>query len=68
MVWIFFIFDTGDVFQGAIIIFYKKGKSKKFRLQTTIAGYIYTVGHYMWLNKLRKRKLEVLFQAHRLMM
>lgn len=52
--------DAEDVLQDAIIIFYEKVKSQDFRLQTTIAGYIYAVGRYMWLNTLRKRKLEIL--------
>ncbi len=50
--------DADDVLQDAIIVFYEKVKSKEFRLQTTIAGYIFTVGKYIWLNKLKKQKKE----------
>lgn len=48
--------DANDVLQDAIIVFYEKVKSQEFRLQTTITGYIYTIGKYIWLNKLKKQK------------
>lgn len=51
--------DADDILQDAIIVFYEKAKSQEFRLQTTIVGYIYTVGKYIWLNKLKKQKKKV---------
>ena len=48
---------TADhIIQDAIIVCYEKIKNQEFRLQTTITGYIYTVGKYMWYNKQRKEK------------
>ena len=45
-----------DILQDAIIVWYEKVKNQEFRLQTTISGYIYTVGKYIWYNKQRKEK------------
>ncbi len=45
-----------DILQDAIIVWYEKVKNQEFKLQTTITGYIYTVGKYIWYNKLRKEK------------
>ncbi len=53
--------DANDILQDAIIVFYEKVKSREFRLQTTISGYIYTVGKYMWLNRLKILSKETSF-------
>ncbi len=45
-----------DILQDAIIVWYEKVKNQKFELQTTISGYIYTVGKYIWYNRQRKNK------------
>lgn len=45
-----------DILQDAIIVWYEKVKNQEFRLQTTISGYIYTVGKYIWYSKQRKNK------------
>lgn len=45
-----------DIIQDAIIVCYEKIKNGEFKLQTTLIGYIYTVGKYIWYNKQRKDK------------
>jgi len=45
-----------DIIQDAIIVCYEKIKNGKFKLQTTLIGYIYTVGKYIWYNRQRKEK------------
>ncbi|WP_298515057.1 sigma-70 family RNA polymerase sigma factor [uncultured Kordia sp.] len=45
-----------DILQDAIIVWYEKVKNQEFKLQTTISGYIYTVGKYIWYNRQRKNK------------
>jgi len=48
--------SADDIIQDAIIVWYEKVKNQEFKLQTTITGYIYTVGKYIWYNKQRKNK------------
>ncbi len=58
--------DAEDIIQDAIIVFYEKVKQDNFKLHTTVIGYIYTVGKYMWHNKLRKSKGQVLLEDYNL--
>jgi len=51
--------DVEDIIQDAIIVFYEKVKNNTLQLEKTVSGYIYTVGKYMWYNKLRKNKKHV---------
>ena len=51
--------DVADIIQDAIIVFYEKVKNNTLQLERTVSGYIYTVGKYMWYNKLRKSKKHV---------
>jgi len=51
--------DVEDIIQDAIIVFYEKVKNNQLQLEKTVSGYIYTVGKYMWYNKLRKNKKQV---------
>ncbi|MFD0964813.1 RNA polymerase sigma factor [Pseudofulvibacter geojedonensis] len=48
--------DAEDIIQDAIIVFYEKAKQNQLQIEKTITGYIYTVGKYMWYNRLRKNK------------
>lgn len=43
-----------DVFQDALIIFFKNARKPSFELSTPIGGYIYSVSRNLWLKELRK--------------
>lgn len=45
--------DALDIFQEAIIIFYREVKLDKMKEETNIDGFIYTVSRNLFLNKLR---------------
>lgn len=48
--------DALDIFQEAIIVFYKKVKSGDFELKSKISSYLYEVSRRLWLNQLNRRK------------
>ncbi len=45
--------DALDIFQEAVIIFYREVKLNKMKEDTNIDGFIYTVSRNLYLNKLR---------------
>lgn len=47
--------DGHDVFQEAVIVFYRNALKEDFKLTSTIGTYLYAVGKRVWLNKLRKK-------------
>ncbi len=51
--------DAKDVFQDAIIIFYKQTRKEEFQLYSSIQTYLYSVSKNLWLTSLYKRKKEV---------
>ena len=51
--------DVEDVVQDAVIVFYEKIKNKELRLHSTVLGYIYIVGKYIWNNKRRKKRKQL---------
>ncbi len=45
--------DALDIFQEAVIVFYREVKLNRMREDTNIDGFIYTVSRNLYLNKLR---------------
>lgn len=45
-----------DIFQEAIIVFYKKVMSGDFELKGKISSYLFEVSRRLWLNQLNRRK------------
>jgi DNA-directed RNA polymerase specialized sigma24 family protein len=50
--------DARDIFQDAVVIFYKYVKTGKFDVQHDIAGFIFSVSKNLWINS-AKRKNKV---------
>ncbi len=51
--------DALDIFQDAILIFYKYVKTDKFNQAHTIAGFVYSVSRNLWINHAKKKKRSV---------
>lgn len=56
--------DAKDIFQDAIIIFYKQTGKEEFQLRSSIQTYLYSVSRNLWLTHLNKRKREVQLQEN----
>lgn len=56
--------DAEDVYQDALIVFYKKASTEEFELSSSINTYLYSICKYMWSDKLKKRqhKTELSFE------
>ncbi len=48
--------DALDIFQEAIIVFYKNVMSGEYELKGKISSYLYEVSRRLWLNQLNRRK------------
>tara|TARA_R110000764_G_scaffold181620_3_gene267596 strand:+ start:713 stop:1264 length:552 start_codon:yes stop_codon:yes gene_type:complete len=48
--------DALDIFQEALIVFYKNVMSGDFELKSKISSYLYEVSRRLWLNQLNRRK------------
>lgn len=48
--------DAKDIFQNALIIFYKKALLPDFELNAKISTYLFGVSKNLWLNQLRLKK------------
>lgn len=51
--------DARDIFQDAILIFYKYVKTGKFDPENEIAGFIYSVSRNRWINLAKQRNKMV---------
>lgn len=47
--------DAKDIFQDALIIFYKKISQTDFKLTSSISTYLYSVCRFLWKDKLIKK-------------
>lgn len=47
--------DAQDVFQEVIVNFIEIVRNKKFRAESSIGTFLYTLNKYKWLNELKKR-------------
>lgn len=50
--------DALDVYQEALIVFYKKAKGTDFTLTSSLNTYLYGVSNYLWKDELKKRKKQ----------
>lgn len=48
--------DAQDIFQEALIIFYRKACQSSFELNSKISTYLYSVSRFLWKDELIKRK------------
>ncbi len=51
--------EAYDIFQDAILIFYKQVKTDKFKEEYEIAGFIYSVSRNLWINRVKKKNKQV---------
>jgi len=47
--------DAKDIFQEALIIFYRKAQDTKFNLTSSIGTYLFSVSRFLWKDELKKR-------------
>lgn len=47
--------DAEDLYQEALIVFYKKARTPDFRLTSSINTYLYSICRYMWKDRLKKQ-------------
>lgn len=57
--------DAKDIFQNAIIRFYKKALDPEFYLSTKISTHLYAISQNQFFNLLRKRKKEQVLEIDR---
>lgn len=48
--------DAEDIFQEALIIFYRKVTESDFKLTAQIGTYLYSVSRFLWNDQLKKKK------------
>ena len=48
--------DAEDIFQEALIIFYRKVQAEEFKLSSAISTYLFSVCRFLWKDELKKRK------------
>jgi RNA polymerase sigma factor (sigma-70 family) len=51
--------DAKDIFQDAVMTFYKYVKQDKFNPENEIAGFIYTISRNLWINQVKKKNKMV---------
>ena len=50
--------EAEDVFQEALIIFYKKAIQPEFELTSSISTYVYSVARFLWKDEMKKKGLK----------
>ncbi len=50
--------EAEDVFQEALIIFYKKAIQPEFELTASISTYVYSVARFLWKDEMKKKGLK----------
>jgi RNA polymerase sigma factor (sigma-70 family) len=48
--------DAEDIYQEALIVFYKKAASEDFKLTSSINTYLYSICRFMWKDQLKKQQ------------
>lgn len=48
--------EAKDVFQDAVIAFYENVKYERFKGESAISSYIYSIARFIWLNKLKRKE------------
>lgn len=51
--------DAHDIFQDALVVFYKQVVTGKFNDKYKIHGYLYTISKNLWINRAKKKGREV---------
>jgi len=51
--------EAYDIFQDALLIFYKQVKLNRFKKEYEVQGFIYTVGRNLWINRVKKRNKQL---------
>ena len=55
--------DAADIFQNAMLVFYKKVRSGNLKLTCSIQTYLYSICRNLWLDELRARKKKQTLHA-----
>ncbi|MGZ4034828.1 MAG: RNA polymerase sigma factor [Bacteroidia bacterium] len=50
--------DAEDIYQEALIVFYKKAGAADFKLTSTINTYLYSICRFMWKDQLKKQQKQ----------
>jgi RNA polymerase sigma factor (sigma-70 family) len=50
--------DAEDIYQEALIVFYRKAKSAEFILSSTVSTYLYSICRFMWMEQIKKNKKQ----------
>ena len=50
--------EAKDVFQESIIAFFENVKAGKFKGDSSISSYLYSIARFNWLNRLKRKKVE----------
>ena len=50
--------EAKDVFQDSLIDFYENVQAGKFKGESTISTYLYSIARFKWLNRLKRKKTE----------
>lgn len=51
--------EAADIFQDAVLVFYKQVKKEKFNEAYTISGFIFTVSRNLWYNRVKRRNRNI---------
>jgi RNA polymerase sigma factor (sigma-70 family) len=51
--------EAFDIFQDAMVIFYKQVKTDKFKEEFEIGGFLYSVCRNLWINRAKKKSRQV---------
>ena len=50
--------DAEDIYQDALIVFYKKASAADFQLTSSINTYLYSICRFMWSDQLKKQQKQ----------
>lgn len=48
--------DAEDIYQEALIVFYKKAAAGDFKLTSAISTYLYSIARFMWNDRLKRQQ------------
>ena len=51
--------DAEDIYQEAIIVLDRNIREGHYRLDGSLASYLYSTGKFLWMNHLRKKRLTL---------
>lgn len=51
--------EAKDVMQEAVLAFYENVKQGRFKGDSTISTYLFSIARYIWLNQLKRKQIEV---------